>query len=273
MTIESTIKLNNEIEIPRLGLGTYLSQPGKDTQYACEFALDYGYRNIDTAAFYQNEEDVGKAVRNSSVPREKIFVTTKLWNADQGYESALKAFDESMKKLDIDYIDLYLIHWPLEEKRHDSWKALEKIYESGKARSIGVSNYTIDHIRQLLDRSEIVPVVNQVEFSPYLYQKELQDFGESHGIFIEAYTPLTRGKKLKDPKLIEIADKYHKTTAQILIKWALQVNTIVLPKSVHKDRIIENADIFDFDISGEDLNKLSEFNEDYRTSWDPSNIK
>ncbi len=273
MNIESTIKLNNGIEIPILGLGTYLSNPGNETQYACEYALDYGYRHIDTAAFYKNEEDVGKAIRNSRIPRDEIFVTTKLWNADQGYESALKAFDLSMQKLNIDYIDLYLIHWPLEVKRHDSWKALEKIYESDKVRSIGVSNYTIKHLKELLDRFEIVPVVNQIEFSPYLYQKELQDFCESNSIFIEAYTPITRGKKLNDPKLVEIAKHYGKTSAQILIKWALQINTIVLPKSVHKDRIKENADIFDFEISQDDMIKLSEFNEDFRTSWDPSKIK
>lgn len=273
MKIDSTLKMNNGVEIPRLGLGTYLSKPGKEAIYACEVALDYGYRHIDTARMYKNEEDVGKAIRNSSVPRDEIFVTTKLWNDDHGYEKALKAFDKSMQALDIDYIDLYLIHWPVEEKRHDSWKALEEIYASDKVRAIGVSNYTIRHLKELLDQFDVVPVVNQVEFSPYLYQKELQDFCEERDIFIEAYTPLTRGKKLDDPKLISIAEKYGKTTAQILIKWALQVNTIVLPKSVHEDRIKENADIFDFEITKEDIDNISSFDEGFRVTWDPSNVK
>lgn len=272
MNIKSTKTLNTGIEIPMLGFGVYLIKGGGEAQRACEDALEAGYRHIDTAAFYQNEKDVGRAVRNSGIPRDEIFITTKLWNSDQGFDSALRAFDNSLEKLGLDYIDLYLIHWPLEKTRHESWRALERIFQSGRAKAIGVSNYTIRHIEELLARSPIVPAVNQVEFSPYLYQKELKDYCESKGIAIEAYTPLTRGKKFKDPKLVSLAEKYSKSPAQMLIKWELQIGNIVIPKSKNTERIHENADIFDFEISPEDLNKMSEFNENFRVAWDPSDI-
>ena len=271
MNLQSTFKLNNGVEIPVLGLGTYLSPPGDETYKAVEYALNHGYRHIDTAAFYKNEKDVARGIKESNIPRNEVFITTKVWNEDQGYDKTMKAFDISLKNLDSDYVDLYLIHWPVPEKRKQTWKALETLYEEERARAVGVSNYTIRHLKELFNYANIKPVVNQVEFSPYLYQKELQDFGESNDILIEAYTPLTRGKKLKDPELIKIADRYKKSTAQILIKWAIQVNTIVLPKSVTKGRIIENADIFDFEISDDDLTLLNGFNENFRTSWDPTN--
>jgi len=271
MNLQSTYKLNNDIEIPALGLGTYLSKPGTETYDAVVFALQNGYRHIDTAAFYQNEKDVARAINDSGIPREEVFVTTKLWNDDQGYDSALKAFETSMKNLGFEYLDLYLIHWPLKEKRKDSWKALERLYDEKVVRSIGLSNYTIRHINELQTYANVVPVVNQVEFSPYLYQKALLEFCEAHGILIEAYTPLTRGKKLNEPELVKMAEKYSKSPAQILIKWALQIHTIVLPKSVKNDRIIENADIYDFEISDEDMNTMNHWNENFRTSWDPTN--
>lgn len=270
--INSKAKLNNGVEIPYLGLGVYKAKPGEETQNAVTYALEVGYRHIDTASLYGNERDVGIAVRNSSIPREEIFVTTKLWNDDHGYEKTLKACDESLGKLDLGYIDLYLVHWPVEGIRNETWKAMEKLYEEKKCRAIGVSNYTIKHLEELLEICNVVPAINQVEFSPYLYQKELLDFCNSHDIRLEAYSPLTRGRKLDDQKLVEIAGKYEKTSAQILIRWALQHEVIVIPKSSHKERIIENADVFDFEISQEDMEKLDSFNENFRVCWDPTNV-
>jgi methylglyoxal/glyoxal reductase len=273
MNINSKIQLNNGINIPILGLGTYLSNPGKETQAAVEYALETGYRHIDTAAFYKNEEDVGNAVRNSGIPRSEIFVTTKLWNSEQGFDKALRAFDNSLKKLKLDYVDLYLIHWPIPKLRIDSWRALERIYQQGYCKSIGVSNYMQRHIEELISFAAILPSVNQIEFSPYLYLKELQDFCRDCSIYIQAYTPLVRGKKKDDPRLLSIAKKYNKSWAQILIRWALQVGTIVLPKSVHKERIHENADIFDFEISEKDMDEIKSFHYNYRITWDPTNIE
>ena len=272
ISINTTVKLNNGIQMPLFGLGTYQAQPGKETKQAVLYALEIGYRLIDTAAMYMNEEAVGEAVRESGIPREEIFVTTKLWNADHGYEKALAAFDESLERLGLSYIDLYLIHFPVEVLRNESWKALEKILEQGKCKSIGVSNYMIWHLEELLKNSSTIPVVNQVEFNPYLYQKDLLEFCNSHKIVLEAYSPLTKGHKLNDPKLGEVASKYSKTPAQILIRWALQKRTIVIPKSSKKERIKENAAVFDFEITPEDMNLLDSFNQNLRTSWDPSTV-
>jgi len=270
MDINTKWKLNNGVKIPILGLGTYLAT-GNEAYEAALFALQNGYRHIDTATFYANETEIGRAVKDSGIDRKEIFVTTKLWNSDQGYDSALRAFEKSLNNFGFDYIDLYLIHWPLTGKRKDSWKALERIYDEKAARSIGISNYTIRHIEELKTYANIMPVVNQVEFNPFLYQKELQEYCEENGILIEAYTPLTRRKKFNDPVLLSVAEKYSKTPAQILIRWALQVHAIVLPKSANKERILENADIFDFEISGEDMQKLNALNEGFRITWDPSN--
>jgi diketogulonate reductase-like aldo/keto reductase len=270
--IDTRVKLNNGLQMPLFGLGTYQAQPGKQTKQAVLYALEIGYRLIDTAAMYENEEAVGEAVRESGIPREEIFVTTKLWNADHGYDKALEAFDQSLERLGLSYIDLYLIHFPVEVLRNDSWRALEKILEQGKCKSIGVSNYMIWHLEELLKNSSIVPVVNQVEFNTYLYLKDLLEFCNSHKIVLEAYSPLTKGHKLDDPKLGEVALKYSKTPAQILIRWALQKGTIVIPKSSNKDRIKENAAVFDFEITQEDMKLLDSFNENLRTSWDPSTV-
>ena len=272
MDLKSTITLNDGVQIPGLGLGTFRSSPGRETIEAVEYALDLGYRHIDTAAMYGNEEEVGKAVRNSNIARKDVFVTTKVWNDDHGYDETLKAFDESYRKLDIDYVDLYLIHWPLPGKRIETWKALEKLKEEGLVRSIGISNYTIKHTEEVLNESGVKPSVNQFELHPYLYQKELIDYLWKNDIHVEAYCPLTRARKLDDPKLAAIAEKYNKTSAQILIKWSLQRGFVVIPKSVHKSRIKENADVFDFEISDEDMTKIDNFHEDYRVTWDPSKV-
>ena len=264
-----TLTLNNKTKIPILGLGVYQANPGKETENAVLNALQTGYRHIDTAAVYNNEEAVGIAIKESKISREEIFVTTKLWNA--GHSDPLKAFNESLRKLDLDYVDLYLIHWPVEQ-RLNSWKILEEIYKSGKAKSIGVSNFTIKHLKELLKVAKIIPVINQVEFSPYLYQKELLNFCNENKIQLEAYSPLTKGHKLNDKKLIDLAKKYNKTSAQILIKWELQHKIVAIPKSTKEFRIKENFDVFNFNIEKEDMNKLDNFNENFRTCWDPSNI-
>ncbi|MCI0411409.1 aldo/keto reductase, partial [bacterium] len=212
MKIDSTIQMNNGVNIPRLGLGMYRSPQGQKSFSTVSYALQFGYRHIDTAALYNNEREVGDAVEESGIPREQIFVTTKLWNDDHGYDKALRAFEKSMKELNLGYIDLYLVHWPVTGKRRDSWKALQKIYKEGRCRSIGVSNYLIRHLEELLSESEVVPVVNQVEFSPFLYQKELLEYCRSKNILLEAYSPITKGKRLDDANLMKLAKKYRKTS-------------------------------------------------------------
>lgn len=271
LSIESKIKLNNGVMIPAIGLGVYQARAGGETHDAVLHALKAGYRHIDTAKFYANEKDIASALKQTTVPREHIFITTKLWNDDHGYDKTIKACNESLKQLGIPFVDLYLIHFPVRKLRLDSWRALETLYEEGKCRAIGVSNYTIRHIQELLEKSKITPAVNQVEFHPYLYQKELLDFCHTHHIRIEAYSPLTKGKKLNDPKLMEMASRYHRSSAQILIRWALQHGLIVIPKSTHAERIRENADVYDFEISAEDMDVLNSFHCNYRVAWDPSN--
>ncbi len=274
MDINTTVTLNNGVNIPVIGLGVFQSPAGGVTKQAILDSLEAGYRHIDTARIYGNEVDVGKAVAECGLPREDIFVTTKLWNADQGYESTLDAFEISLGKMDLEYIDLYLMHWPVEGRRLESWTAMEELFAKGRCRSIGVSNFMVHHLEGLLQKAQVVPAINQIEMSPYnyLHRKETLDLCHSTGIVIEAYSPLTKGKKLKDPRLVEIAAKYGKTTAQLLIRWALEKHYVVLPKSVNKDRIIENADVFDFTISEEDLAIMDGFNEDLATGWDPTHV-
>ncbi len=273
LTINSKVKLNNGVEMPLFGLGVYQSESGDETKTSVKYALKAGYRHIDTAKLYDNEIDVGLAIRESGVPRNEIFVTTKLWNADHGYEQTLKAFDKSFDKLGLGYIDLYLVHWPVVDLRSETWKAMEKLMEDGRCKAIGVSNYTIKHLEELLGYAKIIPAVNQVEFSPYLYQKDLHEFCVSKGIQLEAYSPLTQGKKLKEQVLVNIANKHNKSTAQVIVRWALQHNIVVIPKSVHQNRIIENADLYNFDLDQADMNILDNLNEEFRTCWDPSTAK
>ena len=272
MNIKSVKRMNDGNDIPVFGLGTYLMRQGRETRESVNTALEYGYRHIDTASIYGNETAVGRAVNESGIPREELFITTKVWNDDQGYDKTMKAFEESLKRLNLDYVDLYLIHWPLEDKRLDTWRALEQIHKDGLAKSIGVSNFMIDHLKELFKSSNIMPAVNQVEMSPYLNQKELIDFCRENDIVIEAYSPLVRGKKSKDERLLDISAKHNKTWAQILLRWGLQRDMVVLAKSSNEDRIKENADIFDFELSQEDMDQMDTWNEDYRVSWDPSKI-
>ena len=292
LTIDSKITLNDGHMIPQLGLGVWQTRAGAACEAAVLAALEAGYRHIDTAAMYGNEESVGAAIRRSGVRRENIFVTTKLSNAD--HENPERALDTSLRKLNLDYVDLYLIHYPVRERRQ-SWRALEALQAQEKTRSIGVSNFTIRHLTELLAETDTVPAVNQVEFHLYLYQRDLLDFCVAKGIVIEAYSPLTHGKRLDDPRLVAVAKRYSKvgqpaarwsqlslihkfsrrpgtkSTAQILIRWALQHQLVVIPKSARRERILENADVFDFEITKEDMQLLDGFNENLRTCWDPTN--
>lgn len=266
-----TLTLNDGHKIPLLGFGVYQSPPGRTTYESVSLALKTGYRHIDTASFYRNEADVGRAVRDCGLPRDEIFVTTKLWNSDQGYDRALKAFEHSLAELGLDYIDLYLLHWPVERRRLDSWKALAEIQRDGRCRSIGVSNYTIRHLEELISASDVIPAVNQVEFSPFLYQQELLTFCREASIVLEAYAPLTKGVRLSDPVLSRIAARHKRTPAQILIRWCIEHDVVTLPKSNTPSRIEENARVFDFELGADDLMELDSLDEGFRTSWDPTN--
>ncbi|UCZ53094.1 aldo/keto reductase [Bacillus shivajii] len=267
--IHSTVTLNNGVEMPWLGLGVYKADGGNEVEEAVKEALKIGYRSIDTAAFYYNEQGVGEAIRQSGVPREEIFVTTKVWNDDQGYEETLKAFEESRQKLGLDVIDLYLVHWPVKGKYKETWRAMEKLYKEGKVRAIGVSNFNIHHLEDLLRDANVVPVVNQVEYHPLLTQEELHDYCKKHNIQLEAWSPLTRGRMFGAPVLVELGNKYGKSEAQIILRWDLQNEVVTIPKSVTPARIKENANIFDFALSDEDIEKLNACNENKRFGPDP----
>ncbi|MGE5807541.1 MAG: aldo/keto reductase [Nitrospirota bacterium] len=272
LTLASAVSLNNGISMPLLGLGVYLMRPGRETYEAVRAALETGYRLVDTASVYRNEEDVGRAVRDSDIPREEVFITTKLWNDDQGYDSAMRAFDASLRRLGMDFIDLYLVHFPVPDLRKESWRALEKILESERARAIGVSNYTVGHLKELLGRSGVVPAVDQVEFSPFLYQRDLLEFCRKSGIQLEAYAPLTAGRRLRDPHITAIAKRHGRTNAQVLLRWAIQQGLVVIPKSAHPDRIAENARIFDFELAKEEVSELNGLHDGFRSSWDPTKV-
>lgn len=264
----ATLQLHDGTCIPQLGFGVWKAAAG-ECYKAVRTALDVGYRHIDTARIYGNEEDVGRAVRESGIPREEIYVTTKLWNSDQ--TRALKAFSDSLARLGLDYIDLYLVHFPVTGSRAQAWKAMEQILVSGKARSVGVSNYMPHHLDELLASSSVKPVVNQVELHPWLPQNEIKHYCESRGIRIEAYSPLAHGQKAAELSLQPIAQSYDKTVAQLLLRWSIQKGNIVLVKSVSPHRIAENHALFDFEIAAEDMAKLDGLNENLRTCWDPSN--
>lgn len=271
-TIRSTVPLRNGVEIPIFGLGVYQSRPGAETREAVRAALEVGYRHVDTARVYGNERDVAAGIRASGVPREEVFVTTKLWNADHGYDAALRACDASLARLGVERVDLYLVHWPVEGLRHEAWRGMERILADGKARAIGVSNYTIGHLEQLLSRSKTLPSVNQVEFHPFLFQRDLLEFCDRHGIRLEAYAPLVKAQRMDHPVLVSIARKHERTPAQVLIRWCLEHEVIVIPKSVREKRIRENADVFSFALDEEDMAALDGLDEGYRTSWDPTDV-
>ncbi len=263
--------LNNGVEMPLLGLGVY-DMYQSEAEQATEWALEIGYRLIDTASMYENEVEIGNGIRQSGIDRKDIFLTTKVNNADQGYDKTLRAFDQSMKKLNAEYIDLYLVHWPMKPTRKDTWKALENLYESGQVRAIGVANYLLPFLDELDTYKTIVPTVNQVEFSPYLFQKELLEHCREQKILLQAYTPLIRGQRFGDIRLVNLAEKYEKTPAQIMLRWAIQHGISTIPKSSNLVRLKENFGIFDFEISQEDMIFMDSFNENLRIVDDPMEL-
>lgn len=268
------ITLNNGLKMPQLGFGVW-QVPDEEATPAVEKALETGYRSIDTAKVYENEHGVGRALANSNIPREELFITTKVWNSDQGYENTLKAFDASLERLGLDYVDLYLIHWPTPEYDTyvETYKALEKLYKDGRVKAIGVCNFHIEHLQRLLDECDIVPAVNQVECHPYLQQTGLLDFCKQHNIYLEAWSPLMQGGEvLKNEVVKTIADEHGKTPAQVIIRWHLQADHIVIPKSVTPSRIKENFDVFDFKLTADDMKKIAELNRDQRKGPDPNEM-
>ncbi|MFT3916446.1 MAG: aldo/keto reductase [Anaeromyxobacteraceae bacterium] len=270
LTASSTLTLRGGVEIPVIGLGVYQSRPGAETREAVKSALGLGYRHVDTARVYGNERDVAKGIADSGVPRGEVFVTTKLWNSDHGYDAALAACDQSLARLGTDRLDLYLVHWPVERLRHDTWRAMERLLEEGKVRAIGVSNYTVRHLEELLARCNVPPAVNQVELHPFLVQRELRDFCARHGIAVEAYAPLVKAQRLDHPVIVRVARKHGRTPAQVLVRWGLDHGVITIPKSVKPERLQENLDVFGFALDADDLAALDALDENFRTSWDPT---
>lgn len=262
--------------MPRFGLGVWQMSEGDEVEKAVLAALEAGYRLIDTAAVYGNEAGVGEAIRKSGIPRDEIFITTKLWNSDQGKEHTRKAFDESLRKLGVDYVDLYLIHWPVPAKGLyvETWKELEKIYAEGKAKAIGVSNFQLEHLDTLLATAEVTPAVNQIELHPRFPQAELRDYCANKGIHIESWSPIggSRGNLLDDPLLKRIGDAYGKTPAQVVIRWHLQHGLIVIPKSSNPDRIRQNIDVFDFELNDEDMSQIDSLDRQERQGPNPSTM-
>jgi diketogulonate reductase-like aldo/keto reductase len=260
--------LNNHISMPLLGLGVY-DMYHREAEKAVESAIEIGYRLIDTASMYNNEKEIGNAIKNCGIKRDEIFLTTKLNNTDHGYDEALKAFDESLQKLQQDYIDLYLIHWPIKAGRKESWKALEKLYADKRVRAIGVANYTIPFLNELKSYASITPAVNQIEFTPWLYQKDVLDYCKGQGTQLQSYSPLTRGIKFNDPRLINLCHKYEKTPAQIILNWNIQLGVSSIPKSTKTERLQENFDAINFDLEKEDVLLMNSFNEGFRICDDP----
>lgn len=258
--------------MPYFGLGVYLSKDGNEVIHAVKDALNHGYRHIDTAAIYNNEEGVGTGIRESNVDRKDVFLVSKVWNTDQGYDSTLKAFDASLNRLGTDYLDLYLVHWPKEGLYKDTWRALEKLYKEKRIRAIGVSNFLRHHLEDLLTSAEIVPMVNQMEFHPYLVQQGLLDFCAEKGIQYEAWSPLMQGNIFDLDVMKDLAAKYNKTIAQIVLRWDLQKGVVTIPKSSKKNRIIANADLFDFELSEEDVQLLDGLDRGKRFGPDPDNF-
>ncbi|MFS0656112.1 aldo/keto reductase [Bacillus sp. 179-C3.3 HS] len=270
-SLNDTVTLNNGVEMPWFGLGVFKVEDGNQVVDAVTAAIRNGYRSIDTAAVYKNETGVGKAIKESGVKREDLFITSKVWNADQGYDKTLAAFDASLNRLGLDYLDLYLIHWPGPNAAtfKDTWRALEKLYKDGKVRAIGVSNFHVHHLEELLKDAEVVPAVNQVEFHPKLTLQELRQYAKEKGIQIEAWSPLMQGKLLDHEVLKEIASRHDKTVAQVILRWDLQSGVVTIPKSINEERIKQNADIFDFELSEEDMEKINALNNDERVGSNP----
>lgn len=271
-----SITLNNKVEIPQIGLGLWRVQSEDECVNAVTEALALGYTHFDSAQIYGNEQYLGKALSsafsNDLSKREDLFITTKLWNENQFFDDVIPSFDESLNNLQLDYVDMFLVHFPVTETRRPAWLKMQEIYESGRSKAIGVSNYTIKHLEELLNECNIVPAVNQVEIHVYLQQSELREYCREKGIIIEAYSPLAHGNGLDNEVLQSIADKHAKTTAQVMIKWCAQNNMVVLPKSVTASRIAQNIDVFDFELDEQDMEDIRGLEKNYRTCWDPTNV-
>jgi diketogulonate reductase-like aldo/keto reductase len=267
---ESTV-LSNGVKMPWLGLGVWKVKDDGEAERSVASAIEAGYRAVDTAAAYNNEEGVGAGIRNSGIARDEIFITTKIWNANQGYESTLAAFEESRRKLAIDVVDLLLIHWPVKGKYLDTWRALEKLYKDGHVRAVGVSNFQIHHLEDVMQASELVPMVNQVEYHPLLTQEKLLAFTKEKGIQLTAWSPLMQGN-LDLQTLADIGAKYGKSAAQVVLRWDLQNGVVTIPKSVNPARQQENADIFDFSLTAEEMAQISALNRNQRFGSDPDNF-
>jgi len=280
--IKSTITLNNGTKMPRLGFGTFMLE-GEQVKQPLRFALECGYIHIDTAKYYKNEKDIGEVLKERNIARDSIFVTTKLWPSDHGYDKAIAACDGSLKRLGLEYVDLYLIHYPGSldlaksdpnnaKLRTETWRAFEQLYKDGKCKAIGVSNYTTKHLEGLLEVCKIKPAVNQVEFHPLLTQVPLLKYCSENEIVLEGYSQFCKGDLLKDKEIIQFAEKYNKTPAQILVRWGLQHNCVMIPKATVKKRMEENAGVFDFEISQSDMEKLDGMNKNYHCTWDPTKV-
>lgn len=274
--LQATTTLNNGVKMPWFGLGVFKVEEGPELEQAVKTAIVNGYRSIDTAAIYGNEVGVGKGIqagiKEAGISREDVFVTSKVWNDDLGYESAIEAYEASLERLGLDYLDLYLIHWPVEGKYKDAWRALETLYKGKRVKAIGVSNFQIHHLEDLMKDAEVKPVINQVERHPRLTQKELQAFCQQNDIQLEAWSPLMQGELLSNDVLQEIADKYGKTTAQVILRWDLQQQVVIIPKSTKENRIIENASIFDFELTAKDMKTIDALNQNHRVGPDPDNF-
>ncbi|MCM3618524.1 aldo/keto reductase [Sutcliffiella horikoshii] len=274
--LQERVTLNNGAKMPWLGLGVFRVEEGAELVEAVKTAIKQGYRSIDTAAIYENEGGVGEGIiqglQESGLKREELFVTSKVWNADLSYEGTIRAYEQSLEKLGLEYLDLYLIHWPVEGKYKEAWRALEYLYEEGRVKSIGVSNFQIHHLEDLLKDAKVKPVINQVEYHPRLTQTELQAFCEQHQIQLEAWSPLMNGQILEHDLIKELAGSYQKTPAQIVIRWDLQNGVVTIPKSTKAHRLAENADVFDFQLSAEDMEQIDQLNENHRIGPDPDNF-
>ncbi|WP_422349660.1 aldo/keto reductase [Flagellimonas sp.] len=270
--LQGSFELHNGVQMPYFGLGVYLSKDGEEVSNAVKVALNHGYRHVDTASIYNNEVGVGFGIKESDVYRKDVFVVSKVWNADQGYDSTLKAFDASLERLNMDYLDLYLIHWPKGKISKDTWRALERLYKEKRVRAIGVSNFLQHHLEELLVEAEIVPMVNQMEFHPYLVQQDLIDFCKDKGIQYEAWSPMMQGNIFDLPEFKDLAAKYNKSAAQIVLRWDLQKGVVTIPKSSKPERIVSNADLFDFELSTEDVQVLDNLDRGQRFGPDPDNF-
>ncbi|WP_431126850.1 aldo/keto reductase [Flagellimonas flava] len=270
--LQGSFELHNGVQMPYFGLGVYLAKDGEEVSNAVKVALNHGYRHVDTASIYNNEVGVGLGIKESDVDRKDVFVVSKVWNSDQGYDSTLKAFDASLERLGLDYLDLYLIHWPKGERSKETWKAMERIYREKRVRAIGVSNFMQHHLEDVLTDAEIVPMVNQMEFHPYLVQQDLVNFCKSKGIQYEAWSPMMQGNIFDMPILKQMAEKYGKTVAQVVLRWDLQKGVVTIPKSSKPERIVSNADLFDFELSTEDVHVLDNLDRGQRFGPDPNNF-